>query len=265
MPEWWRDAVFYEVYVRSFADSNGDGVGDLPGSPSKLDYLRRARRRRGLAHAVLPVPWRRPRLRRRRTTSTSTRSSGRSTTSTSSSPLRMRRRHPRHRRHRPEPLVARASVVPGRPLALRHRARVERRCRTTGRRTGAAPRGRSTRSGTSGTCTCSRRAARPRLAQRAGARRLRRDPPLLARPRRRRLPDRRRARARQGRDARRRARARCRTARFSSDWRTGDRPAGGARCLPRLATARELVRGRPRARRRGRLLGASARRAVPPP
>ena len=31
MAEWWRDAVFYEIYVRSFADSNGDGIGDLPG------------------------------------------------------------------------------------------------------------------------------------------------------------------------------------------------------------------------------------------
>ena len=27
--EWWREAVFYEIYVRSFQDTNGDGVGDL--------------------------------------------------------------------------------------------------------------------------------------------------------------------------------------------------------------------------------------------
>jgi len=40
MSEWWREAVFYEVYVRSFADSNGDGVGDLPGITAKLPYLR---------------------------------------------------------------------------------------------------------------------------------------------------------------------------------------------------------------------------------
>ncbi|MFF4238332.1 glycoside hydrolase family 13 protein [Actinomadura geliboluensis] len=36
---WWRDAVIYQVYVRSFADSNGDGVGDLPGVRSRLPYL----------------------------------------------------------------------------------------------------------------------------------------------------------------------------------------------------------------------------------
>ena len=40
MAEWWRDAVFYEIYVRSFADSNGDGVGDLPGITQRLPYLR---------------------------------------------------------------------------------------------------------------------------------------------------------------------------------------------------------------------------------
>ena len=37
---WWRGAVFYEVYVRSFADSNDDGIGDLPGITSRLDHLR---------------------------------------------------------------------------------------------------------------------------------------------------------------------------------------------------------------------------------
>ena len=38
---WWRNAVCYQIYVRSFADSNGDGVGDLPGVTSRLPYLRR--------------------------------------------------------------------------------------------------------------------------------------------------------------------------------------------------------------------------------
>jgi alpha-glucosidase len=37
---WWRDAVVYQVYVRSFADSNGDGIGDLPGITKRLPYLR---------------------------------------------------------------------------------------------------------------------------------------------------------------------------------------------------------------------------------
>jgi alpha-glucosidase len=37
---WWRDAVIYEVYPRSFADSTGDGTGDLPGLTGRLPYLR---------------------------------------------------------------------------------------------------------------------------------------------------------------------------------------------------------------------------------
>jgi alpha-glucosidase len=37
---WWQHSVFYEIYPRSFADSNNDGVGDLNGIISKLDYLR---------------------------------------------------------------------------------------------------------------------------------------------------------------------------------------------------------------------------------
>ena len=36
---WYKDAIFYEVYVRAFYDSNGDGQGDLPGLIEKLDYL----------------------------------------------------------------------------------------------------------------------------------------------------------------------------------------------------------------------------------
>ena len=36
---WWQRAVIYEVYPRSFQDSNGDGVGDLNGILDRLDYL----------------------------------------------------------------------------------------------------------------------------------------------------------------------------------------------------------------------------------
>ena len=36
---WWRDAVFYEIFVRSFYDTNGDGIGDFNGITQKLDYL----------------------------------------------------------------------------------------------------------------------------------------------------------------------------------------------------------------------------------
>jgi len=38
-PSWWDNAVCYEVFVRSFSDSNGDGIGDFPGLTAKLDYL----------------------------------------------------------------------------------------------------------------------------------------------------------------------------------------------------------------------------------
>jgi alpha-glucosidase len=38
--QWWQHAVFYEIYPRSFADSNNDGIGDLNGITSKLDYVK---------------------------------------------------------------------------------------------------------------------------------------------------------------------------------------------------------------------------------
>ena len=40
-PDWWRGAVIYQIYPRSFADSNGDGIGDLNGVTAHLDYVAR--------------------------------------------------------------------------------------------------------------------------------------------------------------------------------------------------------------------------------
>lgn len=36
---WWKNAVVYQIYPKSFQDSNGDGIGDIQGIISRLDYL----------------------------------------------------------------------------------------------------------------------------------------------------------------------------------------------------------------------------------
>ncbi len=38
--QWWQDAIIYQIYIRSFKDSNNDGIGDFKGATSKLDYLK---------------------------------------------------------------------------------------------------------------------------------------------------------------------------------------------------------------------------------
>ena len=50
--KWWRDAVTYQVYIRSFADANGDGKGDVEGIRSRLPYLKKL----GI-DAIWITPW----------------------------------------------------------------------------------------------------------------------------------------------------------------------------------------------------------------
>ena len=40
MKTWWKEAVGYQIYPRTFYDANGDGIGDLKGITLKLDYLK---------------------------------------------------------------------------------------------------------------------------------------------------------------------------------------------------------------------------------
>ena len=39
--KWWQSSVVYQIYPRSFADSNGDGMGDIPGIIGKIEYLKK--------------------------------------------------------------------------------------------------------------------------------------------------------------------------------------------------------------------------------
>ncbi len=51
-PAWFKTAVLYQIFVRSFYASNGDGIGDLRGITQKLDYIQSARPAAGPAPAI---------------------------------------------------------------------------------------------------------------------------------------------------------------------------------------------------------------------
>lgn len=57
MPDWLDQAVFYEIYPQSFCDSNGDGIGDLPGIVEKLDYLKDLGSQRLVDQSLLRFPF----------------------------------------------------------------------------------------------------------------------------------------------------------------------------------------------------------------
>lgn len=53
---WYKDAIIYQVHVKSFFDSNDDGIGDFPGLISKLDYIAELGVDTHLVVTVLPQP-----------------------------------------------------------------------------------------------------------------------------------------------------------------------------------------------------------------
>ena len=205
---WWRDAVVYQVYVRSFADANGDGIGDLAGVRRAFPTSpRSASTRSGSTPGTrrrLPIRLRHLGLPRDRSRARDARG-GRAADRGGAGA-----RHPHDRRHRPQPRLERAPVVRGGARApagitgarallvpARHAARAASCRRTGGSRSSAAPPGRARRRRVV-PAPVRARAARPELGAPGRVGRARGHPSLLVRPRRRGRADRLGRAARQG-------------------------------------------------------------------
>ena len=266
---WWRDAVLYHVYLRSFADSDGDGVGDLAGLIGRLDHLewlgvdalwlspvgRSANEDWG--YDVCSYDEVDPEL---------------GTSGELERLIGRRRAGDQDRaRPRPEPHLRSAPVV--------RRPGEARLVRLGGARSGRWPaeqlevdlRRRGLEAGRDERAVLPaqlpRVDARPELVEPRGARRVRGDPQTLVRPRPRRGPDRRRARPLPRPPSARQPAGASRRRRDGQPPRpvheAQPEPAGGARPLPGLAPARRGVRpGAAAARRDLRRRPRPARRLL---
>ena len=171
--QWWRDAVIYQIYPRSWADSNGDGIGDLPGITARLPHLAQlgvdavwlspfyTSPQHDAGYDVADYRDVDPRLRRPRRRSTHcppARTSSACGSSSTSFPITPPSEHAWFQ--------AALAAAPGSPERARYifrdgRGRTATRRPTTGRASSADRHGRGSPSPTappaSGTCTCSTR------------------------------------------------------------------------------------------------------------